>query len=476
MQPDGSMAIAQLVNGEWQPFDQIPYEDTLTTSIVGFDQSNERLVMLDSRGRDTAALVLRDIESGQAQVLYSDDRADVSNAMVHPVTREVQAAASNYLREQWSVLADDIKADFDYLALLNDGEFNITSRTLKDDRWIVAYSLSDRPVSYYLYNRESRRAQYLFSNRPDLEGKPLAPMQPVVIQARDGLDLVSYLTLPLAASENGEAARPAEPVPMVLFVHGGPWARDSYGFQPYHQWLANRGYAVLSVNFRGSTGFGKAFINAGDKEWGAAMHDDLLDAVSWAVDEGITERHTVAIMGGSYGGYATLAGLTLTPEAFACGVSIVGPSNIITLLESIPPYWAPMVELFAQRVGDHRTEEGREMLLERSPLTHVDEIRRPLLIGQGANDPRVRQAESDQIVEAMREREIPVTYVLYPDEGHGFARPENNLSFNAVTDGFLGACLGGRIEPIGEDLRGATIQVLEGADNVPGLTEALGRQ
>jgi dipeptidyl aminopeptidase/acylaminoacyl peptidase len=472
MQPDGSVNVERLTSDGWQPFDRIPYEDTLTTSIVGFDSTNERLVMVDSRGRDTAALTLRDIENGDSRVLFADDRADVSNAMQHPVTREVEAAAINYDRVRWTVLDAVVSPDFEYLRELNDGELSVISRTLADDRWIVAYSLADRPVSYYHYDRRARAATHLFSNRPELEGRPLAPMHPLVIGARDGLELVSYLTLPIGADPDGRA-RPSAPLPLVLFVHGGPWARNSYGYDPFHQWLANRGYAVLSVNFRGSTGFGKAFVNAGDREWAAAMHDDLIDAVDWAVGEGVTSKDTVAIMGGSYGGYAALVGLTFTPQTFACGVSIVGPSNLVTLLESIPPYWAPMLEMFAHRVGDHRTEEGRQLLTSRSPLTHVGHIQRPLLIGQGANDPRVKQHESDQIVDAMRERNIPVTYVLYPDEGHGFVRPPNSLSFNAVAEGFLGACLGGRVEPVGEDFAGASIQVLEGAQHVPGLKDAL---
>jgi dipeptidyl aminopeptidase/acylaminoacyl peptidase len=240
-----------------------------------------------------------------------------------------------------------------------------------------------------------------------------------------------------------------------------------------HQWLANRGYAVLSVNFRGSTGFGKKFINAGNMEWAGKMHDDLIDAVQWAIEKRIAEPKHVAIMGGSFGGYATLVGLTFTPETFACGVDIVGPSNLVTLLKSIPPYWAPQVELFKKRVGDHTTEEGKAFLRKRSPLTYAKRIKRPLLIGQGANDPRVKQAESDQIVKTMQKKGIPVTYVLYPDEGHGFARPENRLSFFAVSEAFLAECLGGRLEPVGNDLKGSTITVPVGTEYVPGLLSLL---
>jgi dipeptidyl aminopeptidase/acylaminoacyl peptidase len=263
---------------------------------------------------------------------------------------------------------------------------------------------------------------------------------------------------------------------MVLFVHGGPWARDEYGYNRYHQWLANRGYAVLSVNYRGSTGFGKDFISAGDLQWGRKMHDDLLDAVAWAVSAGVTTRDQVAIMGGSYGGYATLAGLAFTPKVFACGVDIVGPSNLFTLLETIPPYWESFKQQFYKRMGDPTTGAGREMLKERSPLGSADRIERPLLIGQGANDPRVNVRESDQIVAAMAAKNIPVTYVLFPDEGHGFARPVNNIAFNAVAENFLASCLGGRAEPIDEALRASTLEIRHGAEFTPGLQEALNQR
>jgi dipeptidyl aminopeptidase/acylaminoacyl peptidase len=262
----------------------------------------------------------------------------------------------------------------------------------------------------------------------------------------------------------------------VLLVHGGPWGRDAWGYDAEHQMLANRGYAVLAVNYRGSTGFGKKFTNEGNKQWAAKMHDDLIDAVNWAIAEKIADPKRVAIMGGSYGGYATLVGLTFTPEVFACGVDIVGPSNLQTLLSTIPPYWAPAMEMFKQRVGDPTSEEGKALLNERSPLTYVEKIQRPLLIGQGANDPRVKQSEADQIVQAMKRKQIPMTYVLFPDEGHGFARPENNLAFYAVAEAFLSKQLGGRYEPIGTAFVGSTIQCPEGADQVPGVTAALARQ
>ena len=293
-------------------------------------------------------------------------------------------------------------------------------------------------------------------------------MHPREIMSRDGKTIVSYLTLPPGSDANADGV-PDHPVPTVMLVHGGPWARDAYGYNPYHQWLANRGYAVISPNFRGSTGFGKAFIEAGNLQWGKAMHDDLIDVAQWAVKQGIAPADKIAIMGGSYGGYATLAGLAFTPTAFACGVDIVGPSNLETLLKTIPPYWEPIVKQFHERMGNPGTPEGLALLKAASPLYSADKIVRPLLIGQGANDPRVNKAESDQIVAAMKAKNIPVTYVLFPDEGHGFAKPANNIAFNAVAENFLSTCLGGRAEPIGATLKASTAQIVDGGQFVSGL-------
>jgi dipeptidyl aminopeptidase/acylaminoacyl peptidase len=336
----------------------------------------------------------------------------------------------------------------------------------------VLYLVDDGPARFYLYDRQRRVAHFLFTNRQALEGQPLVNMRPVVIPSRDGLDLVAYYSLPAGADSDGDGI-PDQPVPLVFMPHGGPWGRDFWGYNSWHQWLANRGYAVLALNFRASVGFGKAFTNAGNLQWGGKILEDQIDAVQWAIKQGIADPARVAIMGGSFGGYSVLAGLTFTPDVFACGVDIVGPSNLITLLESMPPYWKAMLEMFTTRVGNHRTAEGRALLTKHSPLTYADRIRRPLLIGQGANDPRVKQAESDQIVQAMQAKGIPVTYVLYPDEGHGFARPENSLSFNAIAEMFLATCLGGRFEPIGDDLEGSSLTVPVGAHDVPGLAEAL---
>ncbi|MBN2009034.1 S9 family peptidase [candidate division KSB1 bacterium] len=458
--------------GGWTLFDRIPMEDMLTTQPITFDKTGQILYMIDSRGRNSAALTATNLQTGEKQVIYENEKADLSDIMIHPTERTIEAAASDYIRTEWKVLDKSIQPDMDYLNDMTKGDIQVTSRSLDDKIWTIASIVDNGPVRYYLYDRDNKHATFLFTNRRNLERVTLSHMHPFVIQSRDSLDLISYLTLPYWTDKDNNG-KPNAPIPMVLFVHGGPWARDSWGYDPYHQWLANRGYAVLSVNYRGSTGFGKNFINAGNLEWAGKMHNDLIDAVNWSIAEGIADSSKIAIMGGSYGGYATLVGLTFTPDIFACGVDIVGPSNIQTLLETIPPYWAPQIQIFTTRVGDYRTESGREFLKSRSPLTFVDNIKKPLLIGQGANDPRVKQAEADQIVKAMEEKSIPVTYVLFPDEGHGFARPENRTAFNAVTEIFLSENLGGRYQPIGKDFQGSSIEVPTGADQIPTLLSAL---
>ena len=469
--PDGGGQMLKRLDDEWELFFPISGEDILTTSPIGVNQSNDGVYMIDSRGRDTAALTELTFEGGTSKLLAEDAKADVSDTIVHPTKKTMQAVAFTHERKKWLILDETIAGDLAFLETVADGEVELIDRTLDDQAWIVGYTMDNGPVRYYLYDRAGQNATFLFTNRAALEGQPLAKMHSAVIPARDGLELVSYYTLPSWY----DAPIPDEPLPMVLFVHGGPWARDNWGYNPVHQLLSNRGYAVLSVNFRSSTGLGKAFGNAGNLEWGAKMHDDLLDAVDWAVAEGIADRNRVAIMGGSYGGYATLAGLTLTPDVFACGVDIVGPSNLNTLIDSVPEYWKPQLDIMYTRVGNPTTEEGRALLHERSPLTHADKIVKPLLIAQGANDPRVKQAESDQIVDAMQVKGIPVTYVLYPDEGHGFARPENNLSFMAVAEAFLAKHMEEeRYQPVGDGFAGSSITVPAGAADVPGLEDALG--
>lgn len=447
---------------EPEAFATTTLDDALTTQPAGFTVDGTTLYWIDSRGRNTAALIAQDVATGETSIVAQDDRADIGAVLANPKTGRVEAYSATYLTPEWIAVDPAVADDLAFLHDQLDGTVTVTSRTDADDKWTISNDPVTGPSVAWLYDRGGRQLTRLYDTRPELAGAPLVPMHPVEIAARDGLVLPSYLTLPHGTASAG-AARPDHALPMVLLVHGGPWARDNFAFNAYHQWLANRGYAVLSVNFRGSTGFGKAFISAADLEWGAAMHDDLVDAVRWAVDEGIAQPEKVAIMGGSYGGYATLVGLTFTPELFACGVDIVGPSNLETLLETIPPYWEAAREQFHQRMGDPRHAEGLQMLKDRSPLYKADRIIRPLLIGQGANDPRVNQAESDQIVGAMRAKGIPVTYVLFPDEGHGFARPENNIAFNAIAEDFLATCLGGRAEPADDTLAASSAIVSQSA-------------
>ncbi|MBA4164111.1 MAG: S9 family peptidase [Erythrobacter sp.] len=458
---------------EAAPFSSTAMEDSLTTNPAGYTNDGSTLYWLDSRGRNTAALYAEDVATGARALIAESDKADIDGTLRNPTTGVIEAYSVNYLKTEWTAIDPQIGASLEWLATQLKGEFGVQARTEDDTKWIVWNDPLTAPTRTFIYDRKAQSLTPFYVSRPQLEGAPLQAMHPVEIPSRDGLTLPSYLTLPPGSDADGNGV-PDAPVPMVLLVHGGPWARDDYGFNSLHQLLANRGYAVLSTNFRGSTGFGKDFINAGNLQWGLKMHDDLIDAVDWAVGHGITGADQVAIMGGSYGGYATLAGLTFTPEKFACGVDIVGPSNLETLLATIPPYWTPLVKLFHSRMGDPNTEEGLALLRAASPLYKADRIVKPLLIAQGANDPRVKQAESDQIVDAMKQADIPVTYVLYPDEGHGFAKPTNNIAFFGIAENFLATCLGGRAEPLGSDLKPSSAQIVEGAEHVMGLKDSLG--
>lgn len=468
--PEGGFTLFRLDGARAEQWRVIPPEDELTTSPTSFTRDGQTLYMTSSVGRDRAALLEINWSSGAERVIAEHPKADIGSALTDPETRRVQAAVANYTQAEYIVLDQAIAPDLTLLKSRLPGEVYVMSRTRADDKWLVAATAAEQPGTYHLYDRKGGSITELFSTYPQLSGYRLAPMRSEIVKAQDGLDLVCYLTLPAG---EGNVARPAKPLPMVLNVHGGPWARDTYGYDAEHQWLADRGVAVLSVNFRGSTGFGKAFTNAGDREWGGKMLTDLTDAVAWAVKERIADAGKVAIMGASYGGYAVLSALTFAPDVFCCGVDIVGVSNLETFQSTIPPYWKSFIEVLARRVGDPRTEAGRAFLRSRSPVHAASRIKKPLLIAQGVNDPRVVQAESDQIVNAMRTNGLPVTYVLYPDEGHGFAIPENNKAFVAIAEQFLGKQLGFAPEPIGKDFEGASFTVPEGASHIPGLDAAL---
>ena len=442
--------------GKWKLHRTVALEDVLTTSPLGLDSSGEWMYWLDSEGIDKANLVKIHLKTKEKQILAKGKQADLSEVIMHPLTKEILAAGENYMRKVLTPLTPEMAKDLESLRSVDDGEITIASTTLDHTKWIVAFMDDHKPGRYYLYDRNTKKAEFLFHNKKEWVGLPFVKMQPLELKTRDGLTMVSYLSKPANAKHG-------IPMPMVLYVHGGPVARDEWGINPTHQWLANRGYAVLSVNFRGSTGFGKSYIQASYGEWGGKMHEDLIDAVNWAIQEGIADPKKIAIYGGSYGGYASLLGVTITPDVFACAVDVVGPSNLITFLETIPPYWKSSYELTKIWVGgDPATEKGKKFLMSRSPLAHIQNIKKPLLIAQGANDPRVKKAESDQIANAMIHKGIPVTYLLFPDEGHGFARPVNRLSYMAAAEVFLHQNLGGSVEPMGDEAKKSTMKVVAG--------------
>jgi dipeptidyl aminopeptidase/acylaminoacyl peptidase len=421
---------------EWKKIATWGSEDDMSTYPAGFTKDGTSLYMIDSRGANAARLVRLDIETGAKTVIAEDSLYDVSGVMMNPETYEVEAVAFTKDRDEWEVLDPGVRADFEAIRKIHEGDFAISSRDDADQTWIVHYTVDNGPVPFYAYDRRTKTGTFLFYTRPALQQYTLAPMEPVAFQSRDGLTIHGYLTCPPGV--------PRTNLPLVLNVHGGPWHRDTWGYNPEAQWLANRGYACLQVNFRGSTGYGKAFVNAGDREWGGKMHDDLIDAVNWAVTKGIADPKRIAIYGGSYGGYAALVGATFTPDVFACAVDMVGPSNLVSFLETVPPYWTAALQMFYKRIGNPTTEP--EFLKSRSPLFKVDAIKIPMLIAQGANDPRVNKAESEQIVAAMQAKGIDNQYLLFENEGHGFLQAENRLAFYAATEKFLAKHLGGRFE------------------------------
>jgi dipeptidyl aminopeptidase/acylaminoacyl peptidase len=440
--PDGGteIRIRDDAKSPWRSFQKWGPDESLASGVAAFIPDDSGMWIISSVGVNAARLLQVDIATGKMSVVAEDKQFDVADAMTNPKKRTLEAVRFARERSEWTVIDKSLQADFDAIRKAHDGDFQIVNRDLDDKTWVVAYDVDDGPTSFFVYDRAARKATKLFSSRPSLEKFKLAKMQPVSFQARDGMTIYGYLTLPAGVEPKN--------LPLVLVVHGGPWARDEWGLDSYAQWLANRGYGVLQINFRGSTGYGKAYLNAGDREWAGKMHWDLIDGKNWAIKQGYADPKKVAILGGSYGGYATLVGLTFTPDEFACGVDICGPSNIASLIKLIPPYWVPIKSVFDRRVGKVETEE--DFLKSRSPLFKVGQVKAPLLIGQGANDPRVKQAESDQMVAAMRKDGKTVEYIVFPDEGHGFARPENNLRFNAATEAFLAKYLGGRCEPVSD--------------------------
>lgn len=458
---DGGVRLWRLDGEKATLWRDVPFDASWTTRIWTFDAACTHLHMLSCIEQDKSALVRIDWSSGEQKVLFKSERADVTGAIFDPRTIEPEAVCVDLGRQEWTALTPAIAPELALIkASLPGHAFHVQSQTDDGRRRIVMSYTAEQPATYHLLDRDKQTLTELFTARPELKPYRLAPMHAVEGKSRDGYRLVSYLTLPADI----EGDRPPQPLPMVLVVHGGPWARDIFGYRGDHQWLADRGYAVLSVNYRGSTGFGKAFVAASEKEHARKMHDDLIDMVEWAVDEGIAQKDKIAIFGTSYGGLASFVGATFTPEVFCCAVPVVGISNLQTLLESLPPYWAGFAEYMYRSYGDPRTEDGRKLLAERSPINKVDNIRKPMLIFHGVNDVRCKVAESDTIVAAMQARKIPVTYVVYPDEGHGFQKPANRLSYVVMAEAFFARHLGGAFEPVGSDLEGSSHEIRAGVD------------
>jgi len=437
-QPDGGLVLMVRGGGgeEWQPLLSIDAEDALTSGPVAFSEDGTSMLVLSSVGTNTGRLVRLNLTTGDAEVLAEDPEADVTGIRLHPDTREPQIVTFLKDRSEYRVLDPDVADDLAAIRALHPGDPSFDDADDTDATWLIRFTTDTGAVPFFSYDRDTRTGRFLFETRPELARYELAPMEPFSFTARDGLTIHGYASFPPGAGREG--------LPTVLNVHGGPWARDAWGFHPEAQWLANRGYLCIQVNYRGSTGYGKAFVNAGDREWGGRMHDDLVDAVAHITGQGWADPARIAIYGGSYGGYAALVGAAFTPELFRCAVDIVGPSNLKTLIETVPPYWAPMIAQFHRRLGD--PAKDADFLWSRSPLSRADNISIPLLIAQGANDPRVKQAESEQIVAALKAAGIDHEYMLFPDEGHGFAKPENRLRFYAAAERFLAKHLGGRAE------------------------------
>jgi dipeptidyl aminopeptidase/acylaminoacyl peptidase len=446
--PDGAtlIRVRDDAGSPWRPLDRIESSD-FNPRLVSFSRDNAALYAISAKDADTSRLVKYDLAKGTYAVVFEDPQYDVNSGsligdpetdvkavFVDPASKEPAAVAVMRERLTWHVLDERFEAAFAALAQLHDGDFTIEGASADGMTLIVRYTFDAGPNRYYAFNRQSGEATFLFVDRPALLDYTLAPMRSIAFTARDGLRIHGYLTLPVGIEPKN--------LPTVLYVHGGPWHRDCWGYEDIVQWLSNRGYAVLQVNFRGSRGYGKRFLNAANRQWAGAMRTDLLDARDWAIGQGFADPLRFGIFGASYGGYAVLTALAFTPDAFTCGVDIVGPSNLNTLLASIPPYWGPVRKVFDERMG-----EDAAFLDSQSPIFKASEIRAPLLIGQGANDPRVKQQESDQIVEALRANGIPVTYLVFEDEGHGFVKPENAKRFTALAETFLARTLGGKLLP-----------------------------
>jgi dipeptidyl aminopeptidase/acylaminoacyl peptidase len=415
---------------------------------LGFNHDGREVFLLSSLGSDTIRVVARAIESDGERVVASMDGFDAERVMIHPSRQAIEAVSFEPGRRQWCGIDPGIAADFEAIRGLDAGDFRVASRDSDDRKWIVEFQSAHRSTRYFLWDRAAKQADFLFSEQPEFDQVQLAEVRPIRYSARDGLEVHGYLALPAGIEPRN--------LPLVVYVHGGPWLRDYWTLNLWAQLFANRGYAVLQPNYRGSMGYGMKHLHAGDRNWGLTMQDDLTDAVRWAVDEGIAGAERIAIIGLSYGGYAAVAGAAFTPELYKCAIDLCGSCNLFTMIRSFPPYIA-MRALWNARVGNPDDPADQELLTNASPLFAADRIRIPLLIALGANDSRVKQSEAEEIVAAIEKNGGAATYVLYSDEGHGLTRPTNTMDFLARVERFLAEHLGGRCEPMnGERIEGSS--------------------
>ncbi len=441
---DGKLRVAFTLDGVntsllYRDTEKEPFRTVITTSFKEslspyfFTFDNQRLFAGSNLGRDKSVLVEFDPKTGkETAVLYENDTYDISGASYSRKDKKLQGVSFiGHQKRERHFFDEDFKKVFDKLnAHLPSVEFGIADGT-KDEMKYIVVSYSDKAqATYYVYDVATDNLTKIADVTPWLNENEMAAMNCVEYQSRDGLRIEAYLTLPV-----GYTMETAKNLPVVVNPHGGPWARDTWGFNPEVQFLANRGYAVFQMNFRGSTGYGKKFWEASFKEWGKKMQDDITDGVNWLVEKKIADPKRVAIYGGSYGGYATLAGLTFTPDLYNCGIDYVGVSNLFTFMKTIPPYWKPMLDMMYEMVGDPKADST--MLAATSPVFHADKIRVPLFVAQGANDPRVNKDESDQMVAALKNRGIEVEYMVKDNEGHGFHNEENRFDFYRAMEKFL---------------------------------------
>lgn len=455
-------------DGNWMAFDHVSQEDVLGTRVIGLDEDGMHIYLLDSRVGNTTAVVQVDPVHRRRLTLAHDTTSDVEAVKLNPLSKRPEAVAFNRYRRDWLAIVPDVASDFAQLTDRYFGDFDIGSATLDNKTWIVEVNSDHKPKTYELYNRMSKSVKHLFASRPGLRDEELTRTSPALITTRDGLELVSYVN-----RKRDTSGRSGQPLGTIFLVHGGPWERHKFSYDAQRQWLADRGYTVVSVNFRGSTGFGKSFLNAGNFEWGGRMIDDLVDAAHWAIGEGLADPARIGLMGMSYGGYAGLMALSRPETPFACCVSLAAPPDLLDLLASLPEHWKHQITLFTKRVGDPSTPDGRALLRRHSPMTHVDEFCKPILLAHGVRDIRVNVDSVRRFAAALKQRDCPVTLLEYTDEGHGLVGQDNRLSYMAIVEAFFAKHLGGNREPFGLEIGAASLVVPIGVEHISNLDSVL---